>query len=167
VSMCDYSLMEFPNRLAVDGEVLTVHRFRSGSLGLAAPRDCGEARRNLTAGKSFWKKMKDFLFVSEEPPTVAVCIPPGAVLMLFDIPATLQARYGVESLEEVRFVQTSAAENRHRDAVCFRTGHTVRLQDLTIGQRVEVIDLGNSAEEMPGTSEDWETIPPAARGRRG
>jgi hypothetical protein len=164
--MCDYSLMEFPNRLAVEGEVLAVHRFRSGSLGLAAPQDCGEARRNLTVGKSFWKQVKDFLFLPEDPATVAVCIPPGARLMLFDIPATQQARYGVGALEEVRFIQTSAAENRHRDAVCFRTGHTIRLQELMVGQRVEVIDLGNSAEEMPGTSEDWETIPAAARGRR-
>jgi hypothetical protein len=34
--MCDYSLLHFPNRLAVNGEELIVHRFSSGSIGLAA-----------------------------------------------------------------------------------------------------------------------------------
>jgi hypothetical protein len=51
--------------------------------------------------------------------------------------------------EEVMFLQTSALENRHRDAVRFRTGHTLRLQELTVGQRVQVIDLGNKVEEQP------------------
>jgi hypothetical protein len=165
--MCDYSLMEFPNRLAVEGEVLVVHRFRSGSLGLAAPRDWGCARTKSSERKSFWIKVKDFLFLPEELPTAAVCIPPGARLMLHDVPAALRKRYSLEADEEVRFVQTSATENRHRDAVCFRTGHTLRLQELTVGQRVEVIDLGNSAEEEPFTSADLETLLTGNGARRG
>ena len=32
--MCDYSLAHFPNRLAVEGEPLIVHRFGGGALGL-------------------------------------------------------------------------------------------------------------------------------------
>ncbi len=35
--MCDYSLMRFPNRLAVVGEDLVVHRFPANSLGLVLP----------------------------------------------------------------------------------------------------------------------------------
>ena len=31
--MCDYSLAHFPNRLAVAGEELVVHRFNTGTLG--------------------------------------------------------------------------------------------------------------------------------------
>lgn len=31
--MCDYSLMTIPNRLAVSGEELVVHRFEAGSAG--------------------------------------------------------------------------------------------------------------------------------------
>ena len=37
--MCEYSLMSFPNRLAHAGEDLIVHRFSSGSMGLASPYD--------------------------------------------------------------------------------------------------------------------------------
>ena len=33
--MCDYSLAVLPKRLAVEGEELIVHRFRTGSIGLA------------------------------------------------------------------------------------------------------------------------------------
>ncbi len=34
--MCDYSLMTLPNRSAIFGEELVVHRFESGVLGLAS-----------------------------------------------------------------------------------------------------------------------------------
>jgi hypothetical protein len=39
--MCDYSLAHFPNRLAVEGEQLIVHRFDTLSIGLA-PADPAE-----------------------------------------------------------------------------------------------------------------------------
>ena len=45
--MCDYSLMEYPNRLATEGEVLAVYRFRSGSLGLASLAECQPPGRIL------------------------------------------------------------------------------------------------------------------------
>jgi hypothetical protein len=35
--MCDCALMGVPNRIAVEGEQLVVHRFRNGLLGLAVP----------------------------------------------------------------------------------------------------------------------------------
>jgi hypothetical protein len=38
-NMCDYSLMAIPNRLAVSGEELIVHRFEAGSVGLASAFD--------------------------------------------------------------------------------------------------------------------------------
>ena len=37
--MCDYSLMNVPNRLAREQEDLVAHRFPTGSLGLASPKD--------------------------------------------------------------------------------------------------------------------------------
>ena len=46
--MCDYSLAGIPNRLAVEGEELAVHRFPTGSIGLASPSTtyrCGLASR--------------------------------------------------------------------------------------------------------------------------
>ena len=43
--MCDYSLMAIPNRLAVSGEELVIHRFEAGSVGLASAFDLAEQRR--------------------------------------------------------------------------------------------------------------------------
>lgn len=148
--MCDYSLMEYSNRLANEGEVLVVHRFRSGCLGLASPVEAQPAPRK----KRFWETVKDIFLMPDGPLVPAVCIPPGARLILHDVPAALQKQLGVASDEEVRFVQLSAQENQHRDAVQFRTGQTLRLQELTVGQRVEVIDLGGGVEEEPEFSEN-------------
>ena len=64
--MCDYSLAYFPNRLAVEGEQLVVHRFPCGTLGLASSR------------RTLWQR----LFPSGVP---AVCVPPGARLRIEDI----------------------------------------------------------------------------------
>lgn len=153
--MCDYSLMEFPNRLAVEGEILVVHRFRSGSLGLAAPADCCQS----TQPKTLWKILNEILFLPEAPKTPAVCIPPGARLILHDVPARLQKELDLSSEEEVKFVQLSATENQHRDAVLFRNGAKLRLQELSVGQRVEVVDLGNSEFETPEEHGTLEAIP--------
>jgi len=158
--MCDYSLMEFPNRLATEGEVLVVHRFRSGCNGLTAPVDCIPV---VTGKRTLWSTLKTLFYFPEPPSVPAVCIPPGARLVLHDVPSTLQKELGVSSEEEVKFVQISAFENQHRDAVRFRTGHTLRLQELTVGQRVQVVDLGDVSVEEP-ESPSYETIP-AQNGR--
>jgi hypothetical protein len=118
--MCDYSLAGIPNRLAKEGERLVVCRFSTGSMG-------------LTSGASLWRSL-----FKETP---AVCVPPGARLLLRDIPCDLQQQFDVQATEEVTFVQLSAEAYRHRDAVRFRNGREVLLQRLKYGQRVEVLSL--------------------------
>ncbi len=118
--MCDYSLMGLPNRLAVEREDLVVHRFPTGTIGLTSPLDL--ANRG-----------------TEGAP--AVCIPPGAQLQLKDIPLLLRCRLQVGSEEEVTFTQLSAKENAHRDAVRFASGREILLQELSEGQRVQVLAL--------------------------
>ena len=49
--MCDYSLMAIPNRLAVSGEELIVHRFEAGSVGLASAFDF-EKDKNVAGSKT-------------------------------------------------------------------------------------------------------------------
>ena len=120
--MCDYSLAGIPNRLAVEGEELVVHRFPTGSLGLASP--CPSVSR--------WWSGKQ---------TPAVCIPPGARLLLRDIPKDLQQQCGVCTAEEVIFTQLSATPFRFRDAIRFHNGREIPLQELQSGQRVKVLSL--------------------------
>jgi hypothetical protein len=146
--MCDYSLMAVPNRLAHEGEDLVAHRFPTGSLGLAAPADILRvAHPAPEARKTFWVKLKEFFQPPENDPVPAVCIPPGARLLLEDIPARLQTECGVGPVEEVTFTQLSAVAHSYRDAVRFPNGRQVRLQELREGQRVRVLDL-SMAEEL-------------------
>jgi len=146
--MCDYSLMAVPNRLAREGEELVAHRFPTGSLGLASPKDlkCA-ADPPAPRRQSFWRAAKEFFNPPKTKPVAAVCIPPGARLELQDIPARLQHDLGVGPVEPVTFTQISAAVNSYRDAVRFLNGREVRLQDLREGQRVRVLDL-SVAEEL-------------------
>jgi len=127
--MCDYSLMSVPNRLAVAGEELVTHRFQSGSIGLASPQP---------PAKGFWETLKRSL---NPPLTPAVCIPPGARLIVHDINANMQREFGVAAVEEVTFTQITASENNYRDAMRFHNGRELRLQELCDGMRVKVVDL--------------------------
>jgi hypothetical protein len=130
--MCDYSLAALPTRLAVEGEELVVYRFPTGSLGLASPSEVQAYQKDVRG----WP----YRFTRRKVPC-AVCIPPGARLLLQDIPEHLQRQLGVGAAENVVFIQTSAEAYRYRDAVRFRNGREVLLQLLSCRQRVEVISL--------------------------
>jgi len=146
--MCDYSLMSFPNRLAREGEELLVHRFPSGSKGLASITDL-YPKSGQPEKHSFWMKVKDFFRASKVSLVPAVCIPPGARLRLHEIGEEFQREYHVGSVEEAVFTQVSAAPQTYRDAICFRSGKRVRLQELPEGQQVTVLNLAADEEDVP------------------
>ena len=148
--MCDYSLCGIPNRLAVEREELVVYRFSIGSIGMASLADlrvCEEIRKAVPR-KTFWQAVKAFF---EEPSQVAtppaVCIPPGARLMVRNIPEDLQRRFRIGQEEAVVFTQLSSEFNSYRDAIRFRGDREVRLQDLREGMPVQVLSLENASEE--------------------
>jgi hypothetical protein len=161
--MCDYSLHVYPNRLAVDGEELVVHRFGGASLGLASPSDLRPviqaSSRNATAKKPWsWTAIKVWLRANRpqwqpDQRTPAVCVPPGARLILKDIPKGLQRELGVGEMEEVKFVEISAEVNTYRDAVHFKNSRQLLLQALREGQRVTVVSLTPAEVEEPILSE--------------
>jgi hypothetical protein len=96
--------------------------------------------------RTFWTKVREFFQPPEEAPVCAVCIPPGARLVLDDIPARLQNELCVGPVEDVTFTQISATARSYRDAVRFSNGRVVRLQELREGQRVRVLDLSMAQE---------------------
>lgn len=147
--MCDYSLMAFPNRLAVEGEHLVAYRFPSSSMGLASPADVQASTQAKTARRPFWTAVKQFFSAVESCPVPAVCIPPGARLRLTEIGDDFRKKYAINSEEEVTFEQLTSAVNTYRDAISFRTGLKVRLQDLPEGQRVTVLNLAGSETHTP------------------
>ena len=89
--MCDYSLMNVPNRLAREGEELATYRFGSGSLGLVSQLDLlSDSPPPTSSHRTFWSMLKDFFDPPMAKAMPAVCVPPGARLALMDIPKRLQ-----------------------------------------------------------------------------
>lgn len=142
--MCDYSLMGVPNRLACEGEDLVVCEFRTASRGLTPETSATNKETRCEGFPSVVKR----LFGPLEPEKVAVCIPPGARLLLGDIPEDVQKSFGVGSSEEVTFTQLTATANTYRDAVRFKNGREILLQRLNKGQRVRVLQLSLMEEPL-------------------
>ena len=164
--MCDYSLMCLPNRLAVEGEQLVAHRFPTGAVGLASPSDLRKAAgepRDWTEPAQGMSVIRSWL--SPQRPKMeripAVCVPPGAQLLLREISERMQRELDIGAAEEVTFIQLSAHAYEYRDGVRFTNGRQILLQRLQEGQRVEVLCLcsGDSrAEEHQRWEEEYRRI---------
>jgi hypothetical protein len=155
--MCDYSLHGIKNRLANEGEHLFVHKFHTGSKGLASVNDLRNLEKPAPAptGAGLWARFKCWVenqrrWINDDLKRAlpAVCIPPGARLQVDGIPAQLQKQFGVGPREEVTFVQLTAEPFRYRDAIRFHNGQEVLLQKLSDGLRMEVMSLA-LVEETP------------------
>lgn len=145
--MCDYSLMAVSNRLGQEGEELVVHRFYTGSLGLASAAELNRPASSIVTKKTFWALVKEFFSLPPVDTVCAVCIPPGASLELQGISERLQRDLGVGPIERVTFTQIAANSNSYRDAVRFENHRELLLQELREGARVKVLDL-SMAEEL-------------------
>ncbi|MFN3323126.1 MAG: hypothetical protein ACK5AZ_06500 [Bryobacteraceae bacterium] len=161
--MCDYSLHTNPNRLAVEGEELVAYRFPTGSMGLASPKDLQpviQADESTPRRWWSWSAIKAWFEAQKaaREPVCAVCIPPGARLILKDIPQDLQRELEVGESEEVTFVQISANANSYRDAVRFSNSRQILLQALREQQRVEVVSLALAESMEPEHADQHETL---------
>jgi hypothetical protein len=134
--MCDYSLMMMDNRLAVEGEELVAHRFKSGSTGLVSLLDF--TNWQIRRPRRIWQRLRE-CFSSQTEPGPVVCIPPGARLRL----------HGGELCEKATFTQISPESSRYRDALLFDTGDILILQSLREGQRMTVLRLFSAESVEP------------------
>jgi hypothetical protein len=144
--------------MAVEGEQLVVHRFRAGSLGLAPLLELEPPNSRTEQLNRFWTRLKLFFNPPERHSVRAVCMPPGAHLVVEDIPAYLHRAIGVGAIELVTFTRITAPGNSfgrfaaagsYRDAVRFKNGREVRLQELCEGQRMWVMDLSRAEASEP------------------
>jgi hypothetical protein len=137
--------MSVPNRLATEGDELVVHRFSTGTIGLTSRSDRQPpADARPLPRRTVWSVLKEIISPPATRAVPAVCIAPGARLLLQDIPEHLQRELAVDPAEEVTFTQLTAAEYSHRDAVRFQNGHEILLQRLSDGQRVRVLSLSST-----------------------
>ena len=157
--MCDYSLHNVNQRLAVEGEPLQVYKFPTGSLGLASPAELRPISTSPQGRTSWWQTIKAWFSVP--PPVCAVCVPPGARLVLRDIPQSLQLRLDVSAEEEVTFVQLRPELTGYRDAVRFQNGKEILLQQLPVGLELDLLGLTGFDEGLPQLLEvDTQNAPP-------
>lgn len=141
--MCDYSLQGLPNRLAVEGEQLVTHRFRTGSVGLASPEDIANQYCLRTARGSWWSRFNRWLLQpADASGPQAVCIPPGARLLMSRIPDRMRRDFSLNAVEPVKFIQLSAEAFSYRDGIELSNGLRVGLQAFREGVAFEVLNLG-------------------------
>jgi hypothetical protein len=152
VNMCDYSLMGLPNRLAVSGEVLIVHRFPTGTMGLISSSDGRKLQKLARQATGLFERIVHFLSRPQCRTFTAVCIPPGARLFVRDISDKLRREFGLgDDVQQGVFTQTDAGTG-FRDAIRFSNGRDISLQRLHEGQRIRVRSLSSPEEDsLDGT----------------
>ncbi len=146
--MCDYSLMAVPNRLAREGEDLILYEFPTGTRGFTSDTSKPAV---LPKWRNTLRVLADAVLGVQEAGKVAVCIPPGARLLLLDVPADLRTAERLACDAEVTFTQISATANRHRDAIRFDNGHELLLQLLDTGQRIRVLEIDLENQDEPSS----------------
>lgn len=81
-----------------------------------------------------------------------------------DIPGAIRDSFGVANTEEVTFTQITAEAYAYRDAVRFKNGREILLQELKEGQRIKVLQLSFTSEPARLIPEEEEVF--ALRMRR-
>lgn len=148
--MCDYSLYTVQNRLAQQGEELVLHRFATGTLGFTSVPDLLEAERQIRVGPdTFWATVKQWFLGLGATSVPAVCVPPGARLLLTELSRKAQTSLRVRPSEIVVFTEISDRSYSYRDALLLPNGTRVLLQDLPEGLRVVVLSTSPEPAERP------------------
>jgi hypothetical protein len=143
--MCDYSLYTVNNRLACESDDLILHRFNTGSLGFCAVAEL-EKEMSRGAFARGWSQVMRWLHPRKKCGLTAVCVPPGARLLISAVPEKARSVFSSLELETVEFTQLSERSYAYRDALRFSEGETVLLQKFPEGLRVTVLALAPAEE---------------------
>lgn len=159
--MCDYSLMNFPNRLANEGEVLVTHKFSTGSIGFVSPMELGVPTpvRHQCVNDTFWSKVRGWFATPAQATIPAVCVPPGARLQVQSVPDQIRSVFQAEPGDDVVFTEITATWGQFRDGLRVPGSKEILLQSLGEGLEVRVIDLASS-EDAPRREENTYTLVP-------
>jgi len=143
--------MNFPNRLANEGEILVTQKFSTGSIGFVSLNELCNARQQAECQPAdVWSKLKSWFTAPPVRPAVpAVCIPPGARLKVRAIPERMRRTLNAEPEEELTFTQITASWNQFRDALRTKNGQEILLQSVGTGLQVQVANLTLAEELQP------------------
>jgi hypothetical protein len=138
--MCDYSLYTVKNTLACESDDLVLHRFDTGSLGFCAAAEL-QQETDRSAFARGWSSFMRWVFPRKQCGMTAVCIPPGAQLLISEVPKNAKVGFDLLEMEKVEFTQLSERSYAYRDALRLPDGETVLLQKFPEGLRVTVLSL--------------------------
>jgi hypothetical protein len=145
--MCDYSLYTVKNRLACESDDLVLHRFDTGSLGFCAVAEL-QQEIDRSAFSRGWSSFMRWLFPRKQCGMTAVCIPPGARLLVSVVPTVSRPFWGALERQTVDFTQLSERSYAYRDAIRLPDGETILLQKLPEGLRATVMALASEEEAV-------------------
>lgn len=150
--MCDFSRTHIPTDFAKDGDDLVCYRFRNAMIGFARAADLEPRAVSESAHrKGFWAELKEPLFPPDPWTPPAICVPPGARLILMDIPESMREQLDVGRVEEVSVTEIAALKE-HLDAVQFDNRRQVPVRSLLEGQRVRVLSISPETVRVAGYS---------------
>ena len=144
------SLFAKRNRLVVEGEQLVLHNVSTGSLDLVSVADVrhNEVALRQPSKSTFWQRIARYFEFENVPdgshPVSAVWVPSGAHLILRGIPTFLQQRYGLEEEEGAIYLRPDSQDGTSRGELRFNNGALLQLQELRVGQLVEVLSLAGT-----------------------
>lgn len=142
--MCDYSLHGIASRQAREGESLVTHHFTTGSKGLTSPDSLKPLPPKSPSKGGLLMKASGVIRRAQLPRECAVCVPDGAELIVFGIPPLMREKHGLKDVELVTFRQVTFEAFQYRDALEFRNGVTIKLQQLPTELLCRVMRLPES-----------------------
>jgi hypothetical protein len=114
---------------------------------MASPADVTAAITPCQPGRqTLWQKFRAFFDPTAAPAVCAVCLPPGARLLICDIPLRQQQQWGTGERAEAIFTQTSAAAEYLSRCRTFQWWLRGPLTGVSRGMRVRVLDLAGTEE---------------------
>jgi hypothetical protein len=135
-----YSLHPARNRLAREGEELVVQRLDNGSLAFISVSELEQLRQKQD---SFWADLLDCLLLRTSARISVVSIPPGAHLLLRNVPSRVQESLGIAESQEVVLTAISGRAYSYRDALILPDQTKVLVQDLCEGIEATVLCLSS------------------------
>jgi len=147
--MSDSSRFATRNRLVVEGEQLVLHSVSNGVLDLVSVADVREWELAVKRSRNgtLWRRIAhcfESVVPGETHPVATVWVPSGTHLILKNIPTSLQQRYGLEEEEGAIYLRPDAEDGKFGGELRFNNGALIPLQDLRVGQLLEVLSLAGT-----------------------
>lgn len=146
------------SRMAEAGDELVVFRFPAGVLGFASREELDELKLDPT---SRWERFRQIFAQHHAIRITAVHIPYGSHLILRQLPPAVRGKAGLADTEEAIYVRCPDCSRRPCDALRFRDGRHILIQNLLEGQEAYLMYVPVDVREAMGETIRRHQLQPA------